>query len=321
MAWSCSHLRLGLRDLGLQHGDLRLRYVLLVQRHLVILLRIVQRRGGNHSIFRHADGAVVGALQQRHIGTFRVDLGALEVGLRTLQVGLRSFQRRARLLHLRLDLDLVELGQQLSLLDAVAVVHQQLLHNAAGLRLDFDLGDGRDLAGRHHALGQVALFHFGEFRRINLGAATRRRENSARDQQHDDRDHAAPDNQFATLLLIISVTVHNASCRYRQVEIGSHSAALTPYVRGLSCFCSRNFVINFGCRSRTPSKVRSRSAADKRVSRRARLQRAAACQLDQPSIKRIADSRMEFCDPKRQETPHKSISLSLLGIQSTPLKC
>ena len=39
--------------------------------------------------------------------------------------------------------------------------------------------------------------------------------------------NAAPDNQFATLLLIISVTVHNASWRYRQVEIGSHSAALT----------------------------------------------------------------------------------------------
>ena len=201
-------MRLGLRDLRLQHRDLRLRHVLLVQRHLVILLRIVQRRGGNHAILRHARCPVIGALQQRHIRTFRIDLGALEVRLRALQVGLGSFQAGLGLLHLRLNLDLVELRQQLALLHAVAVVDQKLLHDAAGLRLHFDLGDRRDLAGRDHALGQIALFHFGELRRINLGAATRRRDHSTRNQQHDDSYHAAPNNQFATLLLIISVTVH-----------------------------------------------------------------------------------------------------------------
>ena len=124
------------------------------------------------------DGAVVGALQQRHVRTFRIHLGALVVGLRAVQVGLSRFQRGTRLVDLRLDLDLVELRQELPFLDRIAVVHQQLLHDAAGFRLDLDLGDGRDLAGRHYALGQVALFHFRQFGGINLGAAAGRRENS-----------------------------------------------------------------------------------------------------------------------------------------------
>src|ERR1017187_2880187 len=120
----------GLRDLGLKHGDLCLRHVLLVQGQLVILLRVIQCRSGNDPILRHADGTVVGALQQRYIRTFRIDFGALEVGLRALQIGLRGFQRSARLLHLRLNLDLVELGQELSLLDAIAVVVYWDVENA-----------------------------------------------------------------------------------------------------------------------------------------------------------------------------------------------
>ena len=55
------------------------------------------------------------------------------------------------------------------------------------LALDFTstLVMGVHLAGRHHALGQVAFFHFGQLGGINLGAAARRREHSARDQEHE----------------------------------------------------------------------------------------------------------------------------------------
>ncbi len=40
-----------------------------------------------------------------------------------------------------------------------------------GLGLDFDLGDGLDLAGGDYALGEVTLFDLGQLGGINLGAA------------------------------------------------------------------------------------------------------------------------------------------------------
>ncbi len=92
-------------------------------------------------------------------------------------------------------------------------------------------------------LARSPLLHFGEFRGINLGAAPRRREDTDGDQQDNDRDHAAPDNQSATLLLMIAVTVHNASCRYRQVEMGSHFAALTPLYGAGAAFVPSNAII------------------------------------------------------------------------------
>ena len=139
------------------------------------------------------------------------------------------------MLHLRFDLDLVELSQQLTLLHAIAVVDQQFLHNAAGLRLHFDLRDRRNFAGRHHALGEVSLFHFGELGGVDLGAAAGRRKDASGDQQHDYRDHADPNNQSATLLFAISaVTVHNSSSMYRQLEIGSHCTLTLMYAGRLS---------------------------------------------------------------------------------------
>ena len=229
------HHRLRLRNLCLQHGDLGLGDVLLVQRQFVGALRILQSRSRNHAILRHADVALVSPLQQRHIRTFRVHLGPLEVSLGALQIGFRRFQCRARLLHLRLDFDLVELGQQLALLHAVAIIDVQPLHDAACLRLHFNLGDGRDLAGRHNTLGQVAFFDFGEFRRINLGATAGRREYTHCDYQDDDRHDTAPDNQSAALLFHISaVAVHSSSCTNRQVEMGSHRALAPMYVVGIA---------------------------------------------------------------------------------------
>src|SRR5579862_7988201 len=188
------YLRLGLCDLRLQHGDLRLRDILLVQRHLVILLGVVEGGSGNNAVLGHADRAVVCALENGYIRTFRVDLGALEVGLRTLQIRLGSFKCGPRLRDLCFNFNLVELGQELSFLDVISVVHQELLDDAAGLRFHFDLCNGRDLASRDHALGQVPFFHFGEFRGINLGTAARRRENSTCNQQHDDAHHTAPND-------------------------------------------------------------------------------------------------------------------------------
>ena len=123
----------------------------------------------------------------------------------------------------------------MTFLDAIAVIDQQFLHNAAGFRFHLNLGDWRHLPCGHYTLGEVSLFHLGELGGVDLGAAAGRRKDSASDEQHDYRDHAAPNNQSATLLFAISaVTVHNSSSMYRQLEIGSHCTLTLMYAGRLS---------------------------------------------------------------------------------------
>ena len=65
-----------------------------------------------------------------------------------------------------------EFNQDLTLLHWLAIIHQQFFHNAAGFRLNVDLGDGLDFSGSYNILGQVTAFHLGQLRWINAAAAT-----------------------------------------------------------------------------------------------------------------------------------------------------
>src|SRR4051812_47421347 len=83
------HAGAGLCDLGLRllhlgagHGQLRLRHLLFVGGDLVVLLRVVERRGRDYAGFRHLLRALVGTLEHGNVYALRVRLGAFEVGFR-----------------------------------------------------------------------------------------------------------------------------------------------------------------------------------------------------------------------------------------------
>ena len=201
------YLPLGLANLGLQDLQLRLGHILLIQRHLVILLRVVERGSGNHAVLRHALGALIGAFQQRHVGAFGVDLGALQVGARAVQAGARTLQLRARLIDTSLNLFPVEFGEHLPLLHFVAIIDVELFHDSAGLGLDFDLGDGLDLARRHHAFRQVSLLDLGQLRGVDLGAAAGGCDQHAGNYQNQNGRYRAPDDSPAPLFLRVAIAV------------------------------------------------------------------------------------------------------------------
>ena len=207
-------LSLGLADLGLQNLQLRFGDILLVQRHLVILLRVVERGSRNHSVLRHALGARIRAFQQRNVRALGVDLGAFQVRARAVQAGARSLQLRARLFDPSLNLFLVKFGEHLPLLHLVAIFDVKLFHDAAGLGLDFDLGDGLYLARRHHAFRQVSLLDLGELRGVDLGATAGCDQRPGNHQDENDCRYRAPDDSPAPFFLsaAIAVAFHAASC-------------------------------------------------------------------------------------------------------------
>ena len=145
-------LRLGLSNLRPQNLQLRFGHVLLVQRQLVVLLRIIQRGHRYDSLFRHALRTIIGAFQHGNVWALGIYFGPFHVGFGPAQAGVGGFGLRFGLCHMGLNLFFVELGQDLAPLHPIPGIHVKLLHDATGLRLDFDLGDGLDLAGRDHAL-------------------------------------------------------------------------------------------------------------------------------------------------------------------------
>ena len=107
-----------------------------------------------------------------------------------------------------MDFFLIQLGQQLTGFHFIAGLDKELLYDTAGLGLYLDLGDGLDLAGGDHTLGQVALLHLRQLRGIDLCAAASGRNQSERDTQNHHNNDDSINNPFATLLLTIAVTVH-----------------------------------------------------------------------------------------------------------------
>ncbi len=63
----------GLHDLRLVDRDLSASHILLIERHLVGALRIIERGLGYDSIGSHFGGAIVGALQGWDVNALSVD--------------------------------------------------------------------------------------------------------------------------------------------------------------------------------------------------------------------------------------------------------
>src|SRR5208337_3378204 len=106
-----------------------------------------------------------------------------------------------------LNLFFVELGKHLALLNFIAVIDVELLHDAAGLGLDLDLRDGLDFAGRHHAFCEVSSFDLGELRGVDLGAAAGVDQHPRDDQNQNGYCDRAVDDSLTPLLPAIAVTI------------------------------------------------------------------------------------------------------------------
>src|SRR5208282_246515 len=114
------------------------------------------------TFFLHFEIPVEGGFVHRQVRGGGVDPVLLDVGLISADIGFRGGQLGALGVDLGDDFLLVELGQLLALVDVVIDVDVQLFHNAGGLGLDLNLGNGLDLAGGHDRTGDVATLNFGD---------------------------------------------------------------------------------------------------------------------------------------------------------------
>ena len=104
-------------------------------------------------------------------GRFGVHLVVLDGGGCGSGVGLGCGKLGSLGAHLGKDLDLIELGENLTLLDVGVDVGVEAGDDAGGLALDLNLGDGLNLAGGDHGAGDVGLLRLGELGGLNFGAA------------------------------------------------------------------------------------------------------------------------------------------------------
>ena len=139
---------------------------------MIVLLSVIKSRLGNHAVFSHLLCALISALEYGNIRAFGIYPSVLQIGFCCVGGGFRCFQGGALLIDPRLYLFFIQLHQHLTLLHRLAIIHEQFFHNAAGFRLNVDLGDGLDLSGSYNVLGQVTAFHLGQLRWINAAAAT-----------------------------------------------------------------------------------------------------------------------------------------------------
>src|SRR5262249_17994215 len=153
-------LGLGLRDLRLRLAQLRRRrnhvglsQFLLVDCQLVILLRVIERGRRNHTFLGHLLRALVSPLQHGDVRPLRVKLGMVQVGFGCAGGSFGGLQSRPLLVPLSHDLLLVELGENLSFLHRVSVIHEQALYNATGFGFDLYVGNRLNFARGDHALG------------------------------------------------------------------------------------------------------------------------------------------------------------------------
>ena len=160
-------LRFAFGDFRLRNQEVPLRADLLVQRELVILLRVFHQALGHHAVFVHLFGALHAELQKGHVRPFRIHFIALQSGLRGLQGCFRRLQVRGCGSHCRLKLHLVKIRQNLALLYPVAVIHIKPFHDATGFGFHFDFRERLNLSGGNHHARQVAAFRGRQLRGIN----------------------------------------------------------------------------------------------------------------------------------------------------------
>ena len=159
-------LRVGLMELGGVDGDLRDGAVAGVGGGEVLLLRVFEGLAGDDAGVGHVLGAVVGALVHGQVGGLGGDLVVFDGGGGGAGVGLGGVELGFLRGDLVEDFLLVELGEDLTLVDVGVDVGVEAGDDAAGLGLDFDLGDGLDFAGGDDGAGDVSGFHLGERRRL-----------------------------------------------------------------------------------------------------------------------------------------------------------
>ena len=202
------HLGLSLLHLGLTHDQLRACYVAFVHRHLIVALGIVERGSRNYSLGRHALGSFIGTLQSGNIYAGRVDLPSLNVGFRSAKISFRRAELSLVAANLGLELLFVEFSENLTLLYTIPSVHQQFLHDPAGLGLHLNLGNRLHFARCHNALGQVAFLDARDLRRINLRAAAGGFRDHPADEEHN-KDGAPNPPKAPFLLLMIRIAVRH----------------------------------------------------------------------------------------------------------------
>ena len=155
------HLGPRLLQAGRIHANLGLVCIAPGERGQVILVGVVQRLAAHNAVFLHRQVAVQRGLVHGQIGSRGVHPVLGDIGLRSGDIRLGGGQLRPLRLHLRQNLLLVKLRQRLPLAHPAVDVGKELFHNARCLRLDFDFGDGLNLAGGHHRARHIAARHLG----------------------------------------------------------------------------------------------------------------------------------------------------------------
>src|SRR5229473_4008353 len=202
------HLSFGFGNFCFGDGEGALRANLLVQRELIVFLRVLDETLGHHAIFVHLFGALHIELQERHIRAFRIDLVALQCGFGRIQRRFGGLQVCTGGAFGGLELDLVELRKQLALLHTFAVIHVKFFHDAAGFGLDLHFGKGLNLAGGYDHARQVTALRGSDLRRVNRAAGAEGRLDAiSAARQHQQRDRAPNDAAaFFAVLPVFSVS-------------------------------------------------------------------------------------------------------------------
>src|SRR6266852_446068 len=172
------HLSFGFGNFCSGDGEGALRANLLVQRELIVFLRVLDETLGHHAIFVHLFGALHLEFEERHIRAFRIDLVALQRGFGRIQRRFGGLQVCTGGAFGGFELDLVQFRKQLALLHTFAGIHVKFFHDAAGFGLDLHFGKGLNLAGGDDHARQVTALRGSNLGRVNSAAGTERRLNA-----------------------------------------------------------------------------------------------------------------------------------------------
>ena len=145
-----------------------LRGLLPVDGHLEGAARVVQRLLGHELVLEQLLRPLEVAARERHVGPLGLDLVLLELGFGGGHVRLGAGQRGPRPRGGAPPGCPCRVRQHLADRHAVAHLDLDFLDDPVGLRLDLDLRDRLDAAGRDHRLRHVAALDGGEAGRVDV---------------------------------------------------------------------------------------------------------------------------------------------------------
>ena len=197
-------LGLGLVEFGVVYGDLGDGFVAGVGGGEVLLLGVVECLLGDYAIFGHLEGPVVGVLIHGQVRGLRVDLVILDGGDSGTGVGLSCGKLSTLSAHLGEDLDLVELGEHLSLFDMCVDVGVEAGNDTGCLGLDLDLGYGLNFAGSDYGFSDVAVFGLSQLRGLEFCTAAASSHSDAKDDGYHQTDETGPEPEFPFVFALCS---------------------------------------------------------------------------------------------------------------------